>query len=105
MMILKTDQYDRRIKRLKDTAAKARINTHIRRVELAGELVGDWKSVGEKVVELRVDIGPGYRVYGHARGNSFLLLLIGSSKSTQQADIRKAKELLREWEAQDGGQC
>ena len=58
----------------------------------------------DKVFELRVDVGPGYRVYGHVHGSSLLLLLVGGDKSTQQAGIRKAKGLLREWEAQDGRQ-
>ena len=54
------------------------------------------------VVELRFDTGPGYRVYAHARGNEFVLLLVGGDKSAQQSDIKKAKDLLKEWEAQDG---
>ena len=83
---------------------KARINARIRRIELAGELIGDWKPVGDKVIELRVDTGPGYRIYGHVRGSEFILLLIGGDKSTQQADIAKAKDLLKKWEAQNGGQ-
>ena len=104
MEVLKTDQYDRWFKKLRDTVAKARINVRIRRIELAEELVGDWKPVGDKVVELRVDVGPGYRIYGHVKGRQFILLLVGGDKSTQQADIKRAKELLREWEAQDGSQ-
>ena len=104
MRILKTDQYDRWFKKLKDAAGKARINARIRRIELAGELIGDWKPVGDKVIELRVDTGPGYRIYGHVRGSEFILLLIGGDKSTQQADIAKAKDLLKKWEAQNGGQ-
>ena len=102
MRILKTDQYDKWLKRLKDAAAKARINARIRRIELAGELVGDWKPVGGKVVELRFDVGPGYRVYAHPRGGELLLLLVGGDKSSQKADVEKAKDLLREWEAQNG---
>lgn len=71
---------------------------------LLGELIGDWKPVGDKVIELRVDTGPGYRIYGHVRGSEFILLLIGGDKSTQQADIAKAKDLLKKWEAQNGRQ-
>ena len=104
MRILKTDQYDQWFKKLKDAAAKARINARIRRIELAGELTGDYRPVGDKVIELRVNTGPGYRVYGHVRGSEFILLLVGGDKSTQQADIKKAKDLLKEWEAQDGRQ-
>lgn len=104
MRILKTDQYDRWFRKIGDTQARARINARIRRIELAKGLIGDWKPVGEKVVELRVNTGPGYRVYGHVRGTEFILLLIGRDKSTQQFDIKKAKALLKEWEAQNGSQ-
>ena len=102
MKIFKTDQYDKWFKALKDTIAKARINARVRRIELSGELVGDWKPVGDKVIELRFDVGPGYRVYAHPKGNELVLLLIGGNKSSQRADIEKAKGLLKEWEAQNG---
>lgn len=102
MKVFKTSQYDRWFRKIKDTAVKARINVRIRRIELAEELIGDWKPVGDKVVELRIDVGPGYRIYGHVRGKQFILLLVGGDKSTQQADIKKAKELLKDWEARDG---
>lgn len=100
--VLKTDQYDRWFRKLKDVEARAKINARIRRIQLANELVGDWKSVGGKVIELRVDCGPGYRVYANLCGKEFLLLLLGGDKSTQQEDIRKARALLEEWEAQGG---
>ena len=102
MKILKTEQYDKWFKKLKNAVAKARINARIRRIELSDELVGDWKPVGDKVIELRFDIGPGYRVYAHPKGNELVLLLIGGDKSSQQADIEKAKDLLKEWEVQNG---
>ena len=102
MKILKTDHFEKWFKKLKDTTVKARINARIRRIEISESLVGDWKPVGDKVVELRFDTGPGYRVYAHPRGSELVLLLAGGDKSTQQADIKMAKDLLREWEAQDG---
>ena len=102
MRIFKTDQYEKWFKRLKDTTTKARINARLRRIEVSGVLIGDWKPVGDKVVELRFDSGPGYRMYAHPRGAELLLLLVGGNKSTQQADIKKAKDLLGEWEAQNG---
>ena len=89
---------------VQDAAAKARINARIRRIELAGKLIGDCKPVGDKDTESRVDAGPGYRAYGHVKGNEFIPLLIGGDKSTQQEDIKKAKDLLKEWEAQHGRQ-
>lgn len=100
MRILKTGQYDRWFKGLKDSRAKARINARLRRIALANSLIGDWKPVGGKVIELRFDTGPGYRVYAHRRGDEFILLLAGGDKSSQRDDIEKARDLLGEWEAQ-----
>ena len=102
MKVLKTDQYNKWFRRLRDISARAKINARIRRIEVPNALMRDWKPVGGKVIELRFDFGPGYRVYAHHRGQELLLLLIGGDKSSQQADIRKAQELLELWEAQDG---
>lgn len=95
--IRRTDEFAKWLKRLKDANAKARINLCVRRIELTGNL-GDCKPVGEGVSELRVDYGPGYRVYFGRRGNEIILLLIGGDKSTQQRDIAKAKQLNKEYE-------
>jgi putative addiction module killer protein len=70
-----------------------RINIRIRRLSL--ENPGDVKPVGEGISELRIDYGPGYRVYYTQRGNEFILLLIGGDKSTQDKDIITAKSLAR----------
>jgi putative addiction module killer protein len=68
-----------------------------RRIERAsaGNL-GDVKSVGEGVSEMRVDAGAGYRVYFTIRGRSLIILLVGGNKSTQPADIRQAKIMAKE---------
>jgi putative addiction module killer protein len=68
-----------------------------RRIERAsaGNL-GDVKSVGEGVSEMRVDAGAGYRVYFTIRGKSLIILLVGGNKSTQPADIRQAKIMAKE---------
>jgi putative addiction module killer protein len=58
---------------------------------------GDVRPVGEGVSELRVDYGPGYRVYFQRRGNTIALLLCGGDKRTQDRDIETAKRLAREW--------
>ncbi len=76
--------------RLRDAKAKAAIFARIARLK-AG-LVGDAKSVGDGVNELRVDVGLGYRVYYAHSGKEIVLLLCGGDKRTQAADIRKAKE-------------
>ncbi len=77
----------------------------IRRIQLTGNL-GDCKPVGDGVSELRIDYGPGYRVYFARRGEVVILLLIGGDKSTQQRDIKKAKELNEEyeWGEEDDGE-
>ncbi len=67
----------------------------IRHVSLGN--FGDIKPVCEGISELRIDYGPGYRVYLLQRDNQLVLLLVGGDKKTQQADIVKAKALAREW--------
>jgi putative addiction module killer protein len=83
------------IKRLRDKAAKMRIAQRLRRIE-DGNL-GDVKPVGEGVLELRIDVGAGYRVYcGHC-GETWIVLLSGGDKSTQARDIERAKRFWTEW--------
>ena len=94
--ILQTDEFTKWMK-LRDTDAKARINVRIRRISLTGNF-GDVKPVGDGVYELRIDYGPGYRVYYSQRGSEIVLLLIGGDKSSQQKDIDKAKRLNAEYE-------
>lgn len=98
--IRRTDEFAKWLKKLRDATAKARINLRVRRIELTGNL-GDYKPVGEGVSEIRIDYGPGYRVYFSRRGNEIILLLIGGDKSTQQRDIAKAKQLNKEYEQEE----
>lgn len=92
-----TDEFAKWLKLLKDLDAKSRINLRIRRISLTGNL-DDHKSVGDGVYELRLDYGPGYRLYFAQREKEIILLLIGGNKSSQQRDIRKAKELNKQYE-------
>lgn len=78
---------------IRDRVAKTRIDIRIRRLSLGNP--GDVRPVGEGVCELRVDYGPGYRVYFLKKGDLYVVLLAGGDKSSQANDISKAKALAR----------
>lgn len=80
---------------LKDRRGAARIQLRLDR--LAHGNPGDVKPVGSGVSELRVDVGPGYRVYYQQRGDVLIVLLCGGDKSSQKKDIEKAHEIAKEW--------
>ena len=80
---------------LADKKATARVLARVARVRQGN--LGDWKSVGEGVSELRVDYGPGYRVYFGQSGQTLVVLLCGGDKRRQDRDIRLAKEYWREF--------
>ena len=92
--VRQTSTYAAWFGRLRDRAAKVRIDIRIRRLSLGNP--GDSKSVGEGVFELRMDFGPGYRVYFFQRGSEYVVLLAGGDKSSQEDDIREAKALAKE---------
>jgi putative addiction module killer protein len=94
--LLQTPEFARWIDDLRDVRARARIQIRIRR--LADGNPGDVKPIGAGVSELRVDIGPGYRVYYLQRKGVFILLLCGGDKSAQQNDIARALRMARELE-------
>jgi putative addiction module killer protein len=79
---------------LRDREARARITVRIRRLSLGNP--GDVKPVGSGVSEMRIDYGPGYRVYFVGRGNTVVVLLCGGDKRQQDRDIARALELAQE---------
>ena len=89
--IRQTETYKKWFDSLKDRKARMRIDIRIRRISLGN--FGDVKSVGEGVSEIRIDYGPGYRIYYLQRKNKVIILLWGGDKSTQLKDIEKAHEL------------
>ena len=91
--IRQTEHYAKWFKSLKDHNARMRINIRIRRLSLGNP--GDVKPVGEGISELRVDYGPGYRVYFLNSGQQLIILLAGGDKSSQAKDIAIAKELAK----------
>ena len=94
--LLTTSVFDAWLAGLRDSHAKARIEVRVRRLSLGNP--GDAKPVGGGVSELRIDYGPGYRVYFAQRGMVVALLLCGGDKRTQDADIAAAKRIAETWE-------
>lgn len=91
--IRKTEAFEHWFFGLRDQRAAARINARIRRLALGNP--GDVKPVGEGVLELRIDYGPGYRVYFVQRGGELVILLAGGDKRSQPQDIKKAQNMAR----------
>lgn len=94
--IRKSDLYEQWFRKLRDRQAQARINARILRVQQSGHF-GDVKAAREGVSEMRIDYGPGYRIYFMQRGPVVVVLLAGGDKSTQDADIKTAIKIAKEW--------
>ena len=92
--VRQTSAYSEWFAGLRDRVARTRIDIRIRRLSLGN--AGDVMPVGDGVSELRVDYGPGYRVYFVRKGELYVVLLAGGDKSTQEGDIRQAKALARD---------
>src|SRR5690606_41035779 len=95
-LIRQSETFVRWLTKLHDARAKARIVARLRMAG-AGHL-GDVKSVGDGVSEMRIDTGPGYRLYFTRRGELMIVLLVGGDKSSQTRDIQRAKALAKEIE-------
>ncbi|MEH1792978.1 type II toxin-antitoxin system RelE/ParE family toxin [Nostoc sp.] len=91
--------FDEWLDSLRDRRAKAKIRARLDRIE-DGNL-GDCKSVGEGVFELRIDYGQGYRIYFGQEGITIIILLCGGDKSTQKQDVDKAQEYWKDYRSRD----
>ena len=94
--VRQTQEFQDWLDGLADRRAQVRIAARLRQVEFGN--LGDWKSVGGNVSELRVDVGPGYRLYYTRRRNVIIVMLAGGDKSSQKRDINRAQRIARESE-------
>ena len=99
MKIRKTDVFKKWMKTLKDTMVKARIDHRIDRLSRGNP--GDVQPIGEGCSEMRIDYGPGYRVYYKEIRKENIIILCGGDKSSQQNAIANAKKLAHEEEEED----
>ena len=93
--VFRSETFDRWLRELRDNRARSRIEARILRLSRGNP--GDVKFVGSGVSEMRIDCGPGYRVYFIRRDQLVILLLCGGDKRTQDADIRRAIEIAADW--------
>jgi len=101
MEILKTDAFDKWLRKLRDKKAKAIIQVHINR--LIEDNPGKLRSLGKSVYEKKINYGPGYRLYVVKYSKQVAVLLCGGDKSTQVSDIEQAKSLAKEIRKPIGG--
>jgi len=93
--IKETIYFSKWLKKLKDVKGKVSIIRRLKRVSQGN--LGDYKSLGNNICELRLTIGPGYRIYYMQKNDEIIILLVGGDKSTQTQDIKKAKQLAKEY--------
>ncbi|MHB0755596.1 type II toxin-antitoxin system RelE/ParE family toxin [Polaribacter sp. M15] len=92
IIIEKTSEFDKWIRKLKDIRAKSKILFRIQKLE-TDEHFGDCKPVGDGISEIRINYAKGYRIYFKEKERKIVILLIGGDKSSQQKDIEKAKKI------------
>ena len=99
--VRQTIEFANWLKNLRDFKGKARILARL--TSMSHGNFGDSKTLGDNVVEMRIHVGPGYRLYYSRIGNAVYLLLVGGDKSTQRADIATAKRLAKEYANHENG--
>src|SRR5690606_836537 len=92
--VRQTERFSKWLLKLRDIHARARIQARIDRLEMGNP--GDVRAVGEGISEMRIDHGPGYRVYFVQRGSELIILLAGGDKRSQNSDIQLAKAIAKE---------
>ena len=98
--IIQDTTFTRWVGRLRDKNAVNRIYARIDNAEMG--LLGDVRSIGGQIYEMRIDYGPGYRLYFLRQGNSRLVFLFGGDKDSQRRDIPRARQLAQEWRERSG---
>ena len=93
-IIQKTEHFEKWFRKLKDVRAKAIILARLKKAELGN--LSNCKYVGKKVFEMKIDYGPGYRIYYMHKGDITLLIIAGGTKSSQARDIKKAQKIAAE---------
>lgn len=93
-IVKQTNIFSKWISKLKDSKGKVAILRRVERMKIGN--FGDYKSVGNSIYELRIPTGPGYRVYYIHRSEKIIVLLVGGDKSSQDDDIKKANDILKE---------
>ena len=93
-IIKKTEKFEKWFRKLRDINGKGKILSRLKRAELGN--LGDYKVLNAGLFEMRIDCGPGYRIYFTKKGEVIILLLIGGDKSTQGNDIKQAQHMLNE---------
>jgi putative addiction module killer protein len=94
--VIRTNAFATWLQELEDRKAAVRINARVARLSLGN--FGDHKPISDGLSELRIDTGPGYRVYCTRRGRTLIMLLIGGAKGTQKRDIKRALEMMEKLE-------
>jgi putative addiction module killer protein len=94
--LIKSSTFDAWLRDLRDIQARARIEVRVRRLGMGNP--GQYRALTDGIFELKVDHGPGYRVYYTMRNKLLVLLLCGGDKRTQQADIRQALRIAKAWD-------
>ncbi len=95
-IVRQTEVFQAWLDKLADVRAQVRIAARLRQVEQGN--LGDWKPVGGYVSEMRVDAGPGYRLYFTCRRRVFIVMLAGGSKASQRHDIKRAQAMVGDLE-------